>query len=71
MAAVAAADPSMPFGKNLAIMAGDVHIEKQHIGPSPVPFDESSFLLWPVSQLIAHANEIPASVKNWLVPDAK
>jgi len=27
--------------------------------------------LWQVSQLIAHANEMPASVKVLLVPDAK
>ena len=144
MAPVATADPPMPFERNLANMALDAHIEKQHLGPSPVTSDENSFLagarvykqycaachglpeqppsdyeatmypkptqlfrgkgvtddpasesfwkaangirlsgmpafktkltdiqLWQVSQLIAHANEMPASVKSLLAPDAK
>ena len=44
MAPVATADPPMPFERNLANMALDAHIEKQHIGPSPILSDESSFL---------------------------
>jgi len=142
MAPVATADPPMPFEKKLAHMALDAHIEKQHVGQSPVPVDEPNLLagadvykkqcaachglpgqpapdysammfpkppllfkgkgvtddpasesywkaangirlsgmpafktkltdiqLWQVSQLVAHANEIPESVKKVLVPD--
>ncbi|MFZ0334595.1 MAG: cytochrome c [Candidatus Acidiferrales bacterium] len=141
MAPVATADPPMPFEKALARMALDAHIEKQHIGESPVPADEPNLFagaetykkecamchglpdhpvdylkmmfpkptqlfkgkgvtddpasesywkaangvrlsgmpsfkdkltneqLWQVSQLVAHANELPASVKKVLVPD--
>jgi thiosulfate dehydrogenase len=142
MAPVATADPPMPFEKKFANMALNAHIEKQHIGESPVPADEVNFLagadvykhhcaachgmpgqpaadyaatmfpkppqlfrgkgvtddpvsesywkaangirlsgmpafkakltdtqLWQVSQLVAHANEIPESVKKVLAPD--
>jgi len=44
LAPVATADPPMPFEKQLANMALDAHIEKQHIPPSSVPVDESNFL---------------------------
>jgi len=143
LAPVATADPPMPFEKQLANMALDAHIEKQHIPPSSVPVDESNFLvgasvykqhcavchglpgqppvdylttmfpippqlfrgkgvsddpasetywkaangirlpgmpsfktkltdtqLWQVSELLAHANEIPDSVKRVLTPDS-
>jgi thiosulfate dehydrogenase len=142
IAPVATSDPPMPFGKKLANKALDAHIEKQHVGQSPVAADEPTFLagadvykqhcaachglpgqppidyaktmypkptqlfrgtgvtddpasesywkaangirlsgmpafkskltdtqLWQVSQLVAHANEIPESVKKVLVPD--
>jgi mono/diheme cytochrome c family protein len=141
MAPVATADPMMPFEKKMASMALNAHIQKQHIGESPVAADEPNFLagadiykkecavchglpghpvdyadtmfpdppqlfkgkgvtddpasetywkaangirlsgmpsfkdklkdtqLWQVSQLLAHANEIPESVKKTLVPD--
>jgi thiosulfate dehydrogenase len=141
MAPVATADPMMPFERNMANMALRAHIEKQHVGESPVPADEPNLLagadtykkecavchglpdhpvdyvsmmfpkppqlfkgkgvtddpasesywkaangirlsgmpafkdkltntqLWQVSQLVAHANELPASVKKTLVPD--
>ena len=142
MAPVAVADPMMPFEKKMANMALDAHIERQHIGESPVPADEHNFLagadvykqncaschglpgkppteyaktmfpnptqlfigkgvtddpasesywkaqngirlsgmpafkdrltdtqLWQVSQLVAHANEIPESVKNDLTAE--
>jgi thiosulfate dehydrogenase len=141
MAPVAVADPMMPFEKKLAHLALDAHIEKQHVGESPVPADEPNFLkgahvyksecaachglrdhpsdyvkmifpnppqllkgkgvtddppsesywktangirlsgmpafkdkltnteLWQVSQLVAHANELPDSVNKVLVPD--
>jgi thiosulfate dehydrogenase len=139
MAPVAVADPLMPFERKMANMALDVHIEKQHIGDSPIPADEPNLLaganvymqncavchglpdhpvdlysmmfprptqlfkgtgvtddpasetywkvdngirlsgmpsfdkklsttqMWQVSQLAAHANELPASVKSALV----
>jgi thiosulfate dehydrogenase len=142
MAPVATTDPMMPFERKLAHMALRAHIEKQHIGDSPVAANEPNLLagadtykkdcamchglpghpvdlvkmmfpkptqlfkgkgvtddpasesywkaangirlsgmpafkdkltntqLWQVSQLVAHANELPASVKNVLVPDA-
>src|ERR1700730_2252362 len=44
MAPVATADPPMPFEKKLANMALDAHIEKQHVGQSPVPVDEPNLL---------------------------
>lgn len=44
MAPVAIADPPMPFEKKLANRALDAHIEKQHVGQSPVAADESNFL---------------------------
>ena len=44
MAPVATADPPMPFEKKLASMALDAHIEKQHVGESPVAADEPTFL---------------------------
>ena len=141
MAPVATADPMMPFERKLANMALDAHIEKQHIGNSPVSADETNLLagadvykkncaichglpdyptdyfttmfpkptqlfkgkgvtddpvqesywkaangirlsgmpsfkdkltdtqLWQVSQLAAHANELPGSVKKLLIPD--
>jgi thiosulfate dehydrogenase len=139
MAPVATADPMMPFEKKMANMALDAHIEKQHLGESPVPANEPNLLagadvyrkecamchglpehpvdyvnmmfpkptqlfkdkgvtddpasesywkaangirlsgmpsfkdkltntqLWQVSQLVAHANEIPESVRKVLV----
>jgi mono/diheme cytochrome c family protein len=142
MAPAAVADPMMPFEKKMANMALDAHIEKQHVGESPLPADEPNLLagadvyrkncamchglpghpvdylqmmfpkppqlfegkgvtddpasesywkvangirlsgmpsfkdkltnaqLWQVSQLVAHANEIPESVKNVLVSNA-
>ena len=142
MAPVAVADPMMPFEKKMASMALDARIEKQHIGESPLPADETNLLagadaykkncamchglpdhpvdyytmmfpkptqlfkgkgvtddpasesywkaqngirlsgmpafkdkltdaqLWQVSQLVAHADQLPASVKRALVPDA-
>ncbi len=142
MAPVATADPMMPFERKMANMALDAHIEKQHVGDSPVPADEPNLLagadaykkecamchglpdhpvdyvnmmfpkptqlfkdkgvtddpasesywkaangirlsgmpafkdkltntqLWQVSQLVAHATDLPASVKKVLVPDA-
>jgi mono/diheme cytochrome c family protein len=141
MAPVATADPMMPFERKMANIALRAHIEKQHVGESPVPADEPNLLagadvyrkecalchglpdhpvdyvkmmfpkppqlfkgkgvtddpasesywksangirlsgmpafkdkltdiqLWQVSQLVAHANELPASVKKALVPD--
>lgn len=44
MAPVATTDPPMPFEKKLANMALDAHIEKQHLGQSPVSADEPNFL---------------------------
>ncbi len=44
MAPVATADPPMPFEKKLANMSLDAHIEKQHVGESPVPADETNFI---------------------------
>jgi thiosulfate dehydrogenase len=44
MAPVAVADPMMPFERKMANMALDAHIERQHIGQSPVPADERNFL---------------------------
>ena len=41
MAPVATADPMMPFERKMANMALDAHIEKQHVGESPVPADET------------------------------
>jgi thiosulfate dehydrogenase len=139
MAPVAVADPMMPFEKKMANLALDAHIEKRHVGESPLPADEPNLLagadvylkncatchglpghpvdylktmfpkppqlfegkgvtddpasesywkaangirlsgmpafkdkltntqLWQVSQLVAHSNEIPESVKNVLV----
>ena len=136
MAPVATADPMMPFERKMANLALDAHIEKQHVGDSPVPADETNLLagadtykkecamchglpnhpvdyvnmmfptptqlfkgkgvtddpssesywkavngirlsgmpafkdkltsaqLWQVAQLVAHANELPASVKE-------
>ncbi len=40
MAPVATAEPMMPFERKMANMALDAHIEKQHVGESPVPADE-------------------------------
>ena len=44
MAPAATADPMMPFEKKMANMALDAHIEKQHIGESPIPADEPNLL---------------------------
>ena len=44
MAPVAAADPMMPFEQKMANMALNAHIEKQHVGESPVPADEPNLL---------------------------
>jgi thiosulfate dehydrogenase len=44
MAPVAVKDPMMPFEKKMANMALDAHIERQHIGDSPVPADEHNLL---------------------------
>jgi mono/diheme cytochrome c family protein len=44
MAPVATADPLMPFERKMANMALDAHIEKQHVGDSPVPTDEPNLL---------------------------
>jgi thiosulfate dehydrogenase len=140
MAPVATADPMMPFERKMAGIALEAHIEKQHLGESPVAADEPNLLagadtykkecavchglpdhpvdyvdmmfpkptqlfkgkgvtddpasesywkatngirlsgmpafkgkltntqLWQVSQLVAHANELSASVKKVLVP---
>ena len=140
-APAAVSDPMMPFEKKLANMALDAHIEKQHLGESPVPADEPNLLegariynmncadchglpghpsddvntmfpsptqvfegkgvtddppsesywkaangirlsgmpafkskltqtqLWQVAELVAHANQLPDSVKKILVPD--
>jgi len=142
MAPAAVSDAMMPFEKKMANMALDSHIEKQHVGESPVPADESNLLegariyktdcaechglpghpsddrtmmfpvptqmfegkgvtddppsesywkaangirlsgmpsfkskltqtqLWQVSELVAHANELPDSAKKILVPDS-
>jgi len=43
-APVAVADPLMPFERKMANMALDAHIEHQHVGESPVPADEHTFL---------------------------
>lgn len=139
MAPVAVADPMMPFEKKMANMALDAHVDKQHVGESPISADETNLLggadvyrkncgvchglpghpaeyvnmmfpkppqlfqgkgvtddpasesywkaangirlsgmpafknkltntqLWQVSQLVAHANGVPESVKNVLV----
>ena len=34
----------MPFERKMANMALDAHIEKQHVGDSPVPADEPNLL---------------------------
>lgn len=44
MAPVAVADPLMPFERKMANMALDAHIEKQHLGESPIPADEPNLL---------------------------
>src|ERR1019366_7132611 len=44
MAPVATADPMMPFERKMANMALRAHIEKQHVGESPVPVDEPNLL---------------------------
>src|ERR1700722_10556362 len=44
MAPVATADPTMPFEQKMANMALNAHIEKQHVGESPVPADEPNLL---------------------------
>ena len=44
MAPVATADPMMPFERKMANMALNAHIEKQHVGESPVPADEPNLL---------------------------
>jgi thiosulfate dehydrogenase len=44
MAPVAVTDPLMPFERKMANMALDAHIEKQHVGDSPVPADEPNLL---------------------------
>src|ERR1700733_10364590 len=44
MAPVATADPMMPFERKMANIALDAHIEKQHLGDSPVPADEPNLL---------------------------
>jgi hypothetical protein len=44
LAPVATDDPPMPLEKELANMALDARIEKQHIPPPSVPVDESNFL---------------------------
>jgi mono/diheme cytochrome c family protein len=141
MAPVATADPMMPFEREMANMALDAHIKKQHVGESPLPADEPNLLagaetykkecamchglpdhpvdylnmmfpkptqlfkgkgvtddpasesywkaangirlsgmpsfknkltntqLWEVSQLVAHANDLPASVRKVLLSD--
>ena len=43
-APVAVADPMMPFEIKMANMALDAHIEKQHVGESPLPADEPDLL---------------------------
>src|SRR5579872_5979432 len=43
-APAAVSDPMMPFERNLANMALNAHIEKQHVGPAPVPADEANLL---------------------------
>ena len=44
IAPVATTDPPMPFERRLANMALDAHVEKQHIGQSPVAADDSTYL---------------------------
>jgi thiosulfate dehydrogenase len=44
MAPVAVSDPLMPFERKMANMALDAHIEKQHLGESPIPADEPNLL---------------------------
>jgi thiosulfate dehydrogenase len=44
LAPVATADPMMPFERKMANMALDAHIQKQHVGESPVPADDSNLL---------------------------
>jgi thiosulfate dehydrogenase len=44
MAPAAVADPQMPFEKKMANMALDAHIEKENVGESPVPADETNLL---------------------------
>ncbi|HWF39623.1 MAG TPA: cytochrome c [Candidatus Acidoferrales bacterium] len=44
MAPVAVTDPLMPFERKMANMALDAHIEKQHVGESPVAADEPNLL---------------------------
>ena len=44
MAPVATADPMMHFERKLTNKALDAHIEKQHLGESPVPADEPNLL---------------------------
>ena len=39
MAPVATADSMMPFERKMVSMARDAHIEKQHVGESPVAAD--------------------------------
>jgi thiosulfate dehydrogenase len=142
MAPAAVSDPMMPFEKKMANMALDAHIEKQHLGESPVLADEPDLVdgariykmncadchglpgypsdyktmmfpvptqmfegkgatddppsesywkaangirlsgmpsfktkltqtqLWQVSELVAHANELPDSAKKILIPDS-
>ena len=44
MAPVATADPMMPFEKKMAHLALDAHLEKEHVGESPIPPDEPNLL---------------------------
>src|ERR1017187_1804083 len=44
MAPVATADSMMPFERKMVSMARDAHIEKQHVGESPVAADEPNLL---------------------------
>src|SRR5271167_3770503 len=44
MAPVAVADPLMPFERKMANMALDAHIEKEHVGQSPVLADGPNLL---------------------------
>lgn len=43
-APVAVADPMMPFERQMANMALDAHIEKQHVGQPPIPADEPNLM---------------------------
>ena len=44
MAPAAAADPPMPFEKNLASKSLDAHIDKANVPSPPIPANEENFL---------------------------